>query len=333
MEEPEDDTNGSATRLGIIQAVRTPLGFFTLAVLVVEVILGIVANRSEGPDRTYLVIGMLVLMFLLVLIVAGLAVFRPEALSGSRPMGTSIASADSKITPSVSAGPPMETSSTAIENIDPKLIRFVPPFRPAQFKIVDLPRNTGAYYDWQYSPTGLVIVYAIPFFLLPVHDSQGYPRGHLVLSLQPTSENAAKSEHVEIRAKNVSFAHFLLAAGNGWRERDGIQFLYRRIGSIHLQFDDGQAQSIDLILGKNIREWAFGNSIDLVTEIDTAQAKPAWLSHDNTRRIDMMSVPIAGAPKALRAIQVVAQFEHDHPGKYVYTPAVIISAITLERSE
>jgi hypothetical protein len=69
-----------SSRVDIIQAVKTPLGFFTLIVLVVEVVFGIVAAMSSGPDRSYLVIGMIVLIFLLVLIVSLLAVLKPGAL-------------------------------------------------------------------------------------------------------------------------------------------------------------------------------------------------------------------------------------------------------------
>ncbi|MCK4488198.1 MAG: hypothetical protein KAU38_15750 [Desulfobacterales bacterium] len=83
-------SNTRSNRLDVIQTVKTPLGFFTLAVLVVEVILGISANFSQGTDRTYLIIGMLGLIFLLVIIVAGLAIFRPEALSGKRPLQDNI---------------------------------------------------------------------------------------------------------------------------------------------------------------------------------------------------------------------------------------------------
>ncbi len=72
-------------RIGLIQTVKTPLGFFTLAVLVVEAILGTIANFSQGLDRTYLIVGMLILIFLLVIVVALLAFIRPEALSGQRP--------------------------------------------------------------------------------------------------------------------------------------------------------------------------------------------------------------------------------------------------------
>lgn len=75
-----------SNRIRIIETIQTPLGFFTLTVLVVEVILGITANFSQERERTYLIISMVALIFLLVLIVAGFAYFRPEALKGKRPI-------------------------------------------------------------------------------------------------------------------------------------------------------------------------------------------------------------------------------------------------------
>ena len=80
------DNSSRPNRVSIIETVQTPLGFFTLVVLVVEVILGIAANFSQGSDRSYLIISMIVLIFLLVAIVAGFAFFRPEALRGKRPV-------------------------------------------------------------------------------------------------------------------------------------------------------------------------------------------------------------------------------------------------------
>jgi hypothetical protein len=78
-------------RVGIIETVQTPLGFFTLTVLIVEVILGITTNLSQGPERNYLVISMVALIFLLIFIVAGFAYFRPEALRGKRPIESKLA--------------------------------------------------------------------------------------------------------------------------------------------------------------------------------------------------------------------------------------------------
>jgi hypothetical protein len=92
------DNRGQSNRIGIIETVQTPLGFFTLTVLVVEVILGLVANFSQGPDRTYLIIGMLVLIFLLVVIVSAFAYFKPEALAGKRSLGSGKFDEASKIT-------------------------------------------------------------------------------------------------------------------------------------------------------------------------------------------------------------------------------------------
>lgn len=72
-------------RTSLIQAIQTPLGFFVLVVLVVEVVFGIVAGLREGPDRTYLVIGMIALMFFVVAIVAFLLYTgRGHALLGAR---------------------------------------------------------------------------------------------------------------------------------------------------------------------------------------------------------------------------------------------------------
>src|SRR5450830_476900 len=76
----ENKSNSNqSNRVSIIETVQTPLGFFTLAVLIVEAILGVSANLSQGSDRSNLFVWMIVLIFLLVALVAGLAIFRPEA--------------------------------------------------------------------------------------------------------------------------------------------------------------------------------------------------------------------------------------------------------------
>ena len=70
----------SITRVDIIRAVRTPLGFFTLAMLVVEAILLVAVQFSEGQDRTYLIAGFVALPILLVVVVGLIAFFRPQSL-------------------------------------------------------------------------------------------------------------------------------------------------------------------------------------------------------------------------------------------------------------
>jgi len=88
MSNKENNSESANIRTSIIQAVQTPLGFFTLVVLTVEFIFGIVAAMSEGADRTYLIIAMVLLMFFLVILVTCLAVWRPESLRGQRPKTT-----------------------------------------------------------------------------------------------------------------------------------------------------------------------------------------------------------------------------------------------------
>ncbi|WP_433628575.1 hypothetical protein [Nocardia sp. CA-120079] len=62
--------------------MRTPLGFFALVILAVEGILAVVAGSTDGADRTFVVIGMVALVLFLVLLVAGMAIWRPHSLYG-----------------------------------------------------------------------------------------------------------------------------------------------------------------------------------------------------------------------------------------------------------
>ena len=59
MENQKDEV---ASRVRVINAVRTPLSFFTLVVLICEIILGGLATRATGIDFTLLVSGMLLVL-------------------------------------------------------------------------------------------------------------------------------------------------------------------------------------------------------------------------------------------------------------------------------
>ena len=72
-------------RIGIIKTVQTPLGFFVLVILVVEVVLGALAGKSSGSTLTLIVVGMLIIILALIAVVAYFAYYRPEALVGGRP--------------------------------------------------------------------------------------------------------------------------------------------------------------------------------------------------------------------------------------------------------
>jgi len=74
--------NNQSNRFDIIKTVKTPLGFFTLVVLIVECLLGLVSKMTQGQIQSFLIVSMVILIFLLVAIVAGFAFFKPEALDG-----------------------------------------------------------------------------------------------------------------------------------------------------------------------------------------------------------------------------------------------------------
>ena len=77
---PQDTTE----RRNITDAIKTPLGFFSLVVLVTESLLGGLALASSGTDRTFLLYAIAGILLLLVLLVAAIGVLKPEALWGKR---------------------------------------------------------------------------------------------------------------------------------------------------------------------------------------------------------------------------------------------------------
>lgn len=78
---PPQDKN---ERQRLIDAIKTPLGFFSLIVLVIESLLGGLALASSGTDRTFMFYAIVGILVLLVLLVAAIAVSKPEALWGKR---------------------------------------------------------------------------------------------------------------------------------------------------------------------------------------------------------------------------------------------------------
>jgi hypothetical protein len=321
------------SRPSIIARVTTPLGLLVLTVLVVEGVLGILALRAEPPDTTYLIAAMVLVLILVIILVVALAIWRPEALAGLRPGGVAATSDKAKSSPTATVEKIAETASVEADQIDPKLVRFIPPLRPTQYRILGLPRPLGQkFYNYQFAPVGKVPIYGIPFHLIPVADADAAMRGHLVIDLQPTKTNEARNAQVEAEVRNAKVVHFLISAGHGWRMHEGVQFLNRRIGYLRFVFEVGPSQRFDLVLGKHLREWAFGNNTNLVTEIDLEFTRPAWLSHDSTKRIDILTVPLDSPPRNLILIEAVAEFEDDHAGLLIDTPAIIISAITVERA-
>lgn len=77
-------TSEHGARVDLINAIRTPLGFFALALLIVEGVFGAIALSTQGTERTVSMVIMVIGVFVIVAVVAFFAYHRPEALFGSR---------------------------------------------------------------------------------------------------------------------------------------------------------------------------------------------------------------------------------------------------------
>jgi hypothetical protein len=214
---------------------------------------------------------------------------------------------------------------------DFRLTYLVPSPEPDRFYTMPLPTKSPiTYYNYVYAPCGAIYIRGIPFVLPLVANDKGEILGHHTIDIAPREMNEPTIVEIPTDISNVIKLYFLLSAGYGWVSRHGVQFAGRRIGWIELEFSDKSSQRVELVLGENIREWAFGNSPDLVVDVDYTKTQPAWVSIENQHRLDFMPVSIDNEPKHLARIRICAKFEID-PHKEMQFPAIIISAITCER--
>jgi hypothetical protein len=213
---------------------------------------------------------------------------------------------------------------------DPKLGQVTPPLDPNKFRLLEFPMRpdglvTGCY-KFPYTLFGIVIIYGVPFSFQPVMNQENQNTvGHHAIDIFPTNTNHRVSCEITANVERLSRIYFLIAAGNGWNS-----FLGKRVGYIDLVFVDSSIQRIELILGKNVREWNFGWSANLVNTVDFSLIKPAWVSHDQSHRIDFMAVDVTNGSKNLERIQVVAEYGGSYDEKFEVYPSVVISAITCE---
>ncbi len=79
--EPELSTQSKKSHwVSIIEIIKTPLGFFVFAMLLVETFLTGVFTFANDDDRTLAIVGMLTIAGAVIMIVAGFAYFKPESL-------------------------------------------------------------------------------------------------------------------------------------------------------------------------------------------------------------------------------------------------------------
>lgn len=81
--QPATTTPAKSDRIGVIGAVNTPLGFFALIVLVVEALIGLTTVKSKLTEEHQFIMlwAMVGMLFLMIALVAAIAVWKPEVLS------------------------------------------------------------------------------------------------------------------------------------------------------------------------------------------------------------------------------------------------------------
>lgn len=250
------------------------------------------------------------------------------------PSSTTPSASKGRLTLSQPQKPKIDSAQASPALSDAKLVQVSPPIEPARFLMLDLPRREPInVYGWPHTPLGVNIFYDVPFFLQPVTDaSTNNIIGHHAIDIRPTKAHDRAIVEMPVHVMGLQTIDFLLSAGNGWVMSEGILFLGKRIGYVELVFVDDSTQRIDLTLGKNIREWFFGWNANLVNRVDFSITKPAWVSHDQSRRFDFLSTSVFNGPKDLAMLRVVAVFEDASRDRMANYPSIIISAITCEKS-
>lgn len=75
---PDPNNKEKLDRANIIQSIETPIGFFTLVVLMVEAILALVLFNVSEADRTLIVRSMIAILFIVISVVSILAFTKPN---------------------------------------------------------------------------------------------------------------------------------------------------------------------------------------------------------------------------------------------------------------
>jgi len=136
----------------------------------------------------------------------------------------------------------------------------------------------------------------------------------------------------------VKSVHLLINARGGWKSQPetGTWLEGSKIGGIDLVFAHRTSQSTDLILGRNIREWAIGNAPDrLVSKVTDSACHLAWRGSSYEGKyavIDRLEIPVL-APnrgKELESIVFIRDIPQ-HP-EFLGTSHLhfFVSAVTLE---
>ena len=150
------------------------------------------------------------------------------------------------------------------------------------------------------------------------------------ISVTPDRANHAKVRTIVEQVDSVIEIDVIVSAGNAhkFEPSDKVPFEGKRIGRIELHFEGVPSQIVDLILGRNIREWAIKNPGVVDTFSDKIAMQNVWQSLNGRFIQDMLRIPVQGGPKRLVRIKIVGEFGEDVSLREGNFPTIQVAAIS-----
>ena len=205
--------------------------------------------------------------------------------------------------------------------------------RTGKFIMLNFTGAAVRVYDYTLSPYGVSWTSGIPFMILPYMEGTTVT-GHQIVAVGPKHDGASDRNEITCNVPNVVKIYVVWTAGNGWKSWENVQYEKRRIGTLELVFSQGDPQRIPVVLGENIREWIYHNSVPqgVVDTLSDHTVNQVWESMDGLYTLDMKPIEVSNAPKDLRSVNLIGEFEIQTkiPGEAL--PHFHVSAITCEVS-
>ncbi|HIQ22473.1 MAG TPA: hypothetical protein EYH34_14715 [Planctomycetes bacterium] len=129
---------------------------------------------------------------------------------------------------------------TAVANTDPFTAPFGVP-NPGKFLFTGL-------------KTGRQILADVPFYIIPPQQNQG--RSFVVLHSPKAPANRDWPREVRIQVGQVGKRLFFLGNVHGWSSQDPGTGPWGAVAEYRIVYEDGQVQTVPLITGRTIDEWA-----------------------------------------------------------------------------
>jgi hypothetical protein len=96
--------------------------------------------------------------------------------------------------------------------------------------------------------------------------------------------------------------YLLLNSSYTWSGYAGV-----KVGSVQLTFNDGTSQSVDLVVGNNVREWQVGAG-GVVNTVSNASNSNVWMGYccsgSTQAAIDMLTLPVTANGRSLASVTV-----------------------------